>query len=327
MSRLVKISELFNIRYGNSLELIHLIQSKSSDKSSVPFVSRTEKNNGVSAYVEKEPGIETNPAHSLSVAVGGSVLSTFYQSFPFYTGFHVLVLTPKKETSETEMLFYAKCINANKYKYNYGRQANKTLKKIFIPDSMPKRLSYHLFAYYKKALTCISKESLIDRKIGLNIENWKYFFIGELFYLKKAKPVHALLLEDVENGNLPYITRTNSNNGVERFITDNNRFDENFNQENCISVGGESLSSFYQFERFIAGNNITLLYNKDLNKYNALFFNTILTKDLQKKFNYGRGATKTRLGKLKIKLPSKNNLPDWEYMEKYIKSLPYSKFI
>ncbi len=119
MSRLVKISDLFNIRYGNSLELISLTQCKSSDKNSVPFVSRTEKNNGVSAYVEKEPYIETNPAHSLSVAVGGSVLSTFYQLFSFYTGFHVLVLTPKKETSETEMLFYAKCINANKYKYNY----------------------------------------------------------------------------------------------------------------------------------------------------------------------------------------------------------------
>ncbi|MBW1650151.1 MAG: restriction endonuclease subunit S [Deltaproteobacteria bacterium] len=324
MSRLVKISDLFNIRYGNSLELISLTQCKSSDKNSVPFVSRTEKNNGVSAYVEKEPYIETNPAHSLSVAVGGSVLSTFYQLFSFYTGFHVLVLTPKKETSETEMLFYAKCINANKYKYNYGRQANKTLRNIFVPDSMPKRLSNHFFAYYKKVLNDISKESLIDRKIELEVEKWKHFIIGELFDLKKANPVHAVSLEDIENGSMPYITRTNFNNGAEKFITDNNQFDENLNQKNCISIGGESSAAFYQFQKFIAGNNITLLYNKNLNRYNTLFLNTILTKNLQKKFNYGRGATKKRLGELKIKLPAKDNRPDWNFMENHIKSLPYS---
>ncbi len=327
MSRLVKISDLFHIRYGNSLELINLTQCKSSDKNSVPFVSRTEKNNGVSAYVEKEPYIETNPAHSLSVAVGGSVLSTFYQPFPFYTGFHVLVLTPKKETSEIEMLFYAKCINANKYKYNYGRQANKTLKNIFIPDSMSKRLSDHLFAYYKKALTIVSKESLIDIKIQLEVEKWRHFIVGELFDLKKAKPVHAVSLENIENGSMPYITRTNFNNGAEKFIMDNNQFAENLNQGNCISIGGESSTAFYQCQKFITGNNITLLYNKNLNKYNALFLNTVLTANLQKKFSYGRGATKKRLGELKIKLPSKNNLPNWEYMKNYITSLPYSKFL
>ena len=43
MNRLVKISDLFTIKYGNSLELINLVQCKSIDKNSVPFISRTEK--------------------------------------------------------------------------------------------------------------------------------------------------------------------------------------------------------------------------------------------------------------------------------------------
>ena len=324
MSKLVKISDLFNIMYGNSLELINLTQCKSSDKNGIPFVSRTEKNNGISAYVENEPSIETNPAHSLSVAAGGSVLSTFYQPFPFYTGFHVLILTPKKRMSKIEILFYAKCINANKYRYNYGRQANKTLKDVLIPSAIEEKLYKRLILYYQKSLNNISASSLIDKKFNLKTDNWKHFNIGELFDLKKANPVHAVALEGVEIGNLPYITRTNFNNGTEKFITDNNQFDENLNQGNCISIGGESFGSFYQFQKFIAGNNITLLYNKNLNKYNALFLNVILTQNLQKKFSYGRGATLKRLSVLEIKLPCKNNEPDWNLMENYIKSLPYS---
>ena len=97
MNKLVKVSDLFTIKYGNSLELINLVQCKSTDKNSVPFVSRTENNNGISAFVEEELDVDKNPVHTLTVAVGGSVLSTFYQPLPFYTGFHVLVLEPQKK--------------------------------------------------------------------------------------------------------------------------------------------------------------------------------------------------------------------------------------
>jgi hypothetical protein len=50
-----------------------------------------------------------------------------------------------------------------------------------------------------------------------------------------------------------------------------------------------------------------------------------MTLEISKKYNYGRGATKDRLSQLRIKLPNKGyNKPDWEFMENYIKSLPYS---
>ena len=172
MNKLVKVSDLFTIKYGNSLELINLVQCKSTDKNSVPFVSRTENNNGISAFVEEESDVDKNPAHTLTVAVGGSVLSTFYQPLPFYTGFHVLVLEPKKEMSVIEMLFYAKCISANKYKYNYGRQANKTLKNILIPSQISKELKNKLTIYHKELEKSISEKPLIDKKIKLEIEKW-----------------------------------------------------------------------------------------------------------------------------------------------------------
>lgn len=323
-NKLVKISDLFNVIYGVNLELVNLTQCKSTDKNAVPFVSRTENNNGVSAYVEMELDVEPNPAHTLSVAGGGSVLSTFYQKFPYYSGRDLYILVPKRKMSIIEMLFYAKCISANKYKYNYGRQANKTLKNILIPSQISEELKNKLTTYHKELEESISQKPLTEEKIKLEVDKWEDFNVKDIFKLKKAKPVHAVELEDVGNGKLPYITRTSFNNGTEKFILEDINFDENINNQNCISIGGEGLVAFYQQNKFIAGNNITLLYNKNLNKYNSMFLNTLLTKQLKEKFNYGRGATKERISQLKIKLPSKNGNPDFEYMENYIKSLSYS---
>ena len=133
----VKISVLFDVLYGTNLELVNLDQCGSSDSDAIYFVSRTESNNGVSAVVRKVIDIIPNPGHCLSVAGGGSVLSTFYQPLPFYSGRDLYILKPKKTMDITEMLFYAYCIRLNKYKYNYGRQANKTLKDILIPAKIP----------------------------------------------------------------------------------------------------------------------------------------------------------------------------------------------
>jgi hypothetical protein len=141
MNKLVKISDLFTVIYGVNLELVNLDQCDYIDYDAIYFVSRTEKNNGVSAVVRKRLDIDPNPAHTISVAGGGSVLSSFYQPLPYYSGRDLYYLLPKIELSITEMIFYAHCISLNKYKYSYGRQANKTLKNILIPEKMPEEFN------------------------------------------------------------------------------------------------------------------------------------------------------------------------------------------
>lgn len=56
------------------------------------------------------------------------------QDSPFYTAYHVMVLEPKKEYEMTNLvkMFICTQIEANKYKYSYGRQANRTLKDIVV---------------------------------------------------------------------------------------------------------------------------------------------------------------------------------------------------
>jgi hypothetical protein len=134
---LVPLNALFDIRYGVNMERYKFDECKSTHPNAIPFVSRSERNNGVAAYVEKRVGYEANQEHTLSVAVGGSVLATFYQEKPYYSGFHVFVLTPKRDMKIAEMLYYSMVIRANRYRYSYGRQANKTFKHILIPEKMP----------------------------------------------------------------------------------------------------------------------------------------------------------------------------------------------
>lgn len=125
----VKLDNLFDVIYGANLELNRLEQNENG----INFVSRTSKNNGVSAKVKKISNIEPNPSHVLSVAGGGSVLETFLQTEPFYSGRDLYYLKPKFEFSEAIMLFYSVYIRANMYRYNYGRQANRTLKALMLP--------------------------------------------------------------------------------------------------------------------------------------------------------------------------------------------------
>lgn len=319
MNKLVKVSDIFTIKYGNSLELINLVQCKGADKNSVPFISRTEKNNGISAFVEEEIDVEKNPAHTLTVAVGGSVLSTFYQSFPFYTGFHVLVLEPKKEMGVVEMLFYAKCISANKYKYNYGRQANRTLKNILIPSQIPEALKIRLSVYHKKLEKNISQKSLIDKKLKLEIDKWKNFKLRELFKIQGSKTTPLLELEEYGHGKYPYVTTQATNNGIDGFF-------DFYSEDGNILTADSAVLGYcsYQALSFSASDHVEKLIPKfAMNKYIAMFLTTILNLE-QYRYNYGRKCSQERMEKISIKLPSKNKNPDFEYMENYIKTLPYS---
>ncbi len=64
-----RVSELFTLEYGHSLELNRLDQS--SAPGAVNFVGRAARNNGVTAHVRPVPGVPPAPAGTVSVALGG----------------------------------------------------------------------------------------------------------------------------------------------------------------------------------------------------------------------------------------------------------------
>ena len=127
---MVPLVEIFDVWYGVNLEVVN----SEVVPVGIPFVSRQSVNNGVVCHVKRINDIEPNPSHTLSIAVSGSVLSTFYHDYEYYSGRDIYVAKPKIDLTKEEMLYYCYVIEQNKYKYNYGRGANKTFKNILVPS-------------------------------------------------------------------------------------------------------------------------------------------------------------------------------------------------
>lgn len=124
-----------------------------------------------------------------------------------------------------------------------------------------------------------------------------------------------------ELGKIPYITRTELNNGINQFVENNQKVNYKIDEGNVITIGLDTQTVFYQAHRFFTGQNIQVLKHNQLNKINSLFIIPLLKIQMEK-FNWGgNGATLGRLSRTKIMIPSTNNKPDYKYMEDYTKSI------
>lgn len=154
----------------------------------------------------------------------------------------------------------------------------------------------------------------------MNEIKWKPFVIGDLFIVRSSKSgIDRKRLVDVD-GNIPYLTRTNLHNGISGFIGIEQESKYKIDRGNVISIGLDTQTVHYQKISFYTGQNIQVLEHERMNEYIANFLIPLI-KILMRKFTWGStGATLTRLKRSKIVLPVKeDNLPDWNYMEWYIK--------
>src|SRR3990167_5533750 len=106
MNKLTPLKELFTPVYGVNLELVNVEECEKKDSNSIRFVSRTEVKNGVSAYVKRMDDVVPNPAHTISVAVSGSVLSSFYQDKEYYSGRDLYFLLPDEMPNDFKKITF-----------------------------------------------------------------------------------------------------------------------------------------------------------------------------------------------------------------------------
>ena len=303
------LSDLFSIEYGNSLEL----NNQECVEYGVNFVSRTRRTNGVSAKIKLIDNIKPFEAGTITTALSGSVLSTFVQHEPFYTGFHISCLTPKQPMTMAEKLFYCVCIEHNKYRYSFGRQANKTLMGLELPDKIPEYVTESKLIDYSYL-----DNSVTIQKIKLNTNEWKQIKLKDLFDVvgSTTTPVKSL---EFNKKSYPYITTKSKNNGCSGF------YDIFTEKGNVLTIDSAVKGTcFYQEMPFTASDHIEKLVPKfNMNKYMAFFLLSLINLE-QYRYSFGRKSNQTNIKNTVIKLPHKNNMPDWQYMEDYIKSLPYS---
>lgn len=353
-----QINRLFYVEYGNSLELESCEETTKDDPDKVNFVARTKENNGVTAYVKQLPDIMPSKAGIITVAgSGSSTLSAFVQEERFYSGYHLFLLIPRDNYSVHVKRFICVCLELDKYKYWYGRQANKTLPfiKIKLPIKKDKTGAPIIDTSYKysddgyvpdwqfmeeyikqlnhKPLTTKNKARQAPE---LNTQEWKRFFLERLFYIEKGKRLTA---DDQEEGKNIYIGAIDSNNGVANHIGQ-----KPIHRGNTISLSynGSVGEAFYQPDPYWATDDVNALYPKydGFNEAIGLFIATVIRQE-KYRFSYGRKWTLENMKVTDICLPILRNtdgtlvidgshkysdegfIPDWQFMKDYIKSLPY----
>ena len=167
-----------------------------------------------------------------------------------------------------------------------------------------------------------------SKKKRLNVKLWKWFTVEELF----GEPVSTLgtTTSDMNAGDdIAYVAAKKEENGVNgRFaLLGNESFVSDGNCVVFVQIGeGSAGFSTYQPFRFIGMKGKTSCgYNHTyLNPYTGNFLVTILDRE-RPRYCFGRSWTGKRLKNTRIRLPStRDGKPDWEWMESYIKGLPYS---
>lgn len=175
----------------------------------------------------------------------------------------------------------------------------------------------------------------------IDVSNWKEFVYSEIFDVQKGfynkKPEHNLV------GEIPFLGATERCNGVTEYYSvddietasktgdeNNVSIEEKLFSGNalCVTNNGSVGCAFFQPTTFTCSHDVNPLYILDgcFNMYNALFVATVIEMD-KYRWAYGRKWRPERMIKSTIRLPAKlkddKYVPDWDYMENYMKSLPY----
>ena len=298
-----------------------------------PYCSASAENNGIGKLIDVEPDFDGN-----QIIIGKIKCPTFYQNSPFCATSDVNVLTPKFKMTPYIALFIATIINRSEgYKWNYGRQCrvNDTKQiKIKLPANSQGEPDFEwMDCYIKNDIIPklpsraklvwggqFNKSRIVNILFQLDVHQWQTFIFSDIFEVKKGK---RLTKAEMITGNIPYIGAVASNNGRTAFISN----DKWLHSKNTISVSynGSIAEAFYQDSIFWATDDVNVLYPKFImNKYIAFFIITLIRRE-KYRFNYGRKWDKELMQQSSIKLPTDSDgNPDWQFMENYIKSLPYS---
>ncbi|MDR1453530.1 MAG: restriction endonuclease subunit S [Candidatus Margulisbacteria bacterium] len=320
-----RIGDIFEVYTGS------LLPKKELRSGKIPRITASETNNGVvGTFATSSHKNFRQLSNFISISFLGGV---FYQPYlaSLDMKIHAVKIKGKYLTKYTAH-FLVTALHKTVAGFSYGDQLSSTdlpSKKILLPidkndqpdwqfmEDYMKQKKKVLIGEYKRYLTVAPPPPLekIDRP-----PKWKEFVLSYIFEIKATSSSIDKSKLNGKSGKIPYITRTDKDNGYDGFIGKQEKY--SFDNGNVISVGLDTQTAFYQPIAFYTGQNIQVVSNKYLNRYAAMFV-ILLLKRLMTKFSWGgNGATLTRLKRSKILLPvAKSGEPDYEYMTNYMRRL------
>ncbi len=311
-------------------------------------------NNGCIGYISKEYCRIMNYTYveepCLTVARTGSAGFVAYQPNGCVVGdsAKILLLKDKEYRKPAIYLFLRTVLMANQYKYTYGRKVteDKYLSDTLMLPSVDSETpdwsfmeEYILSLHHKPLSTSIVAPPFVE----LNTKVWKEFFLHRILNCSMGNGIDAVMTTSDEP-KYNYVSRDSNGNGVVGFV------DEIEGQEPfpagamSLALGGSFLGScFIQKKPFYTAQNVAVLQEKvPLTNHTKLFIATLIRNECKIKYQaFGRELNAHFRKDFTIKLPVKHDangvvydethefsdegyIPDWDWMDSYMKSFPYS---
>lgn len=299
------LNELFDVEYGNSLELVALRK----DNEGINFVARTQKNNGVVAKVKKTITENAFSKGLITVAVSGSVMESFLQPEDFITGYHIMVLTPKKKMSDEVKLFYCHCLRMNKFKYSYGRQANITLPELEVPVLLEAENFVKTFSISDMEKDIIDKLDLtwLNEETPQKETKPCLVSLSELFEMKNGvASTEIKRLPYKKNANwIPYIRPSyKQSTSIDAYVNKNTVMQNKIFPKETLYVStngqGSHTYSYVSVEDFVPNSDVTVLMPKNPMTLKEKLFYAMCISHNRFKFSYGRKPKGNRLEKILV---------------------------
>ncbi|MCR5605940.1 MAG: restriction endonuclease subunit S [Treponema sp.] len=318
-----KISDIFpKIEYGKNSYAIDL-----EDGHDCIYVGAKKDENGFMKWCKKDESLISKGNCIVFIVDGkGSVGYCNYMDRDFIATAN-LKLGYCKELNKYTGLFIATIASKERFRYSFGRKWKKFVKDTIIrlPATKNKEGKYipdwqfmedFIKTLHYKPITTKN----IKEKISLLTTDWKDFLLNDYFEIFAGIYHYP---DEYEEGTTPYYSASNSNNGISCYIDLLPEF-----KGNCIVTGKIGCTAFYAPKDFCATSDVNIFKPKfKMSQAVGLFIVTIINFGENYKWAYGRQCRIGNSKEIVVKLPAvlnKNKYePDWDFMENYIKSLPY----
>lgn len=339
-----KLGKLFDIMKGNRLT------SAEQEPGPHNYIGAIDSNNGIANHIAQNP---IHKGNTISLSYNGSVGEAFYQDEPYWATDDVNALYCRYEGFNKYIgLFLTTVIRKEKYKFSYGRKWTLDNMKVtiiklpiqrdnndnpiidientysedgYIPDWQ--FMEGYIKSLHHKPLETKNKAGQVPE---LNVSEWKFFLLNEICELTMGNKLDWNDM-NTDEPTVNFIGRSAENNGVAGrvdIVYDKNGVKVEPYKAGCITIalGGSLGSTYLQDEPFYTSQNVSVMeFGDEVSYYAKLFLCTLIhNESLYKYFPFGRELNthiKTDFG---FTLPvDTNGNPDWQFMEDYIKALPY----
>lgn len=327
------VGDLFDIKNGKGITTEE-IENNPGD---LEAVQSGEGNNGVMGYIDRTYCQSKSYSYCdepcLTVARSGTSGVVSFHKNGCVVGDSAKILLLKESRAKTTQvyLFLQTLLAANRFKYTYGRKVTEALYKetiVKLPVLSDGKPNWQWMESYIDSLHSepLKTSNRIKAASGtFNSQLWNEFRVGELFdSIYKVVSYDDGELERVDIWSekaIPYVTRTDLDNSVKSMVVSAGL--ANIEAGNAIVIGDTTSTISYQPGPFVAGEHIIAARADWMNKYTGLFITCLLRQE-RYRYSYGRAYKLDSIRNTKLKLPvTSEGAPDWQWIEDYIKSLPY----